>query len=243
MPLQASVCEALIDATGTGAFSDVLLDVADRLTGVDEIFAFWLDTRAIPCRIASSGHVGSAQSRADLYTREFHLLDPLVGMTLNEGKAMQMARLSASDVHHPAYRRECYDRPGFAEKIAFARFREGRHFVLNFYRRRESASIQINALAQLAELAFPMLRKHCDILGDETDMPIVMRLERRLGNTYPQLSRREREVCARSLIGMTAEAIALDLSVSETTVLTYRRRAYERYSLSSSHEMIGRILF
>lgn len=243
MALQSAMYEALIDATGTGSFPDALLDSADRLAGVDEIFAYWQDARATPFSIASSGRVGSARSRAQLYTQQFHLLDPLAGMAEPIGKGMRMARLSAHDVHHAAYRHECYDRPGFAEKVVFARARGERNFVLSFYRRRERGNSHIDALTQLAEVAFPLLNKHIDLSSDDSSEPIVTRIERRLSTTYPQLTRREKEVCARTLIGMTAEAIAIDLQVGETTVLTYRRRAYGRYHLSSSYEMIGRILF
>ncbi|WP_206244762.1 helix-turn-helix transcriptional regulator [Novosphingobium terrae] len=235
--------EALIDATGTGALADVLLSAADQAAGVDEIFGYWLDERGRVFVIVSSGHVGSSQSRADRYASQYHALDPLAGMAHYHGKDMRMARLAASDVHHSAYRRECYDHPGFAEKIAFARARGGRNFVLNFYRRKEQPVSSLDTLSELAELAFPLLRKHVDLARDDTDLPIVAKLEQRLTNTYPLLSRREREVCARTLTGMTAEAIGIDLSVSETTVLTYRRRAYERYNLSNSQEMLGRILF
>jgi DNA-binding CsgD family transcriptional regulator len=243
MTMLSAIYEGLIDATGTGALPDALLDSADKVAGIDEIFAYCREGRAAPFSIASSGHVGSALSRARLYTQRFHLLDPLANMGEPVGKGMRMARLAASDVQHAAYRHECYERPGFVEKVVFAKARGNRNFVLSFYRRRERGSSHVDALTELAELVFPLLNKHVEMTGDDSDQPIVARLERRLSSTYPQLTGREREVCARTLIGMTAEAIALDLKVSETTVLTYRRRAYERYNLSSSQEMIGRILF
>jgi DNA-binding CsgD family transcriptional regulator len=41
---------------------------------------------------------------------------------------------------------------------------------------------------------------------------------------------------------MTAEAIALDLGIGRTSVLTYRRRAYERYGISAAGQLIGDVL-
>jgi DNA-binding CsgD family transcriptional regulator len=52
------------------------------------------------------------------------------------------------------------------------------------------------------------------------------------------LPRREAEVCARILYGMSSVGIALDLSVSEETVKTYRKRAYQRLNIGSERELL-----
>ena len=52
------------------------------------------------------------------------------------------------------------------------------------------------------------------------------------------LSRREAEVCARVLYGMSSVGIALDLGISEETVMTYRKRAYARLHLASQRELL-----
>jgi hypothetical protein len=49
-------------------------------------------------------------------------------------------------------------------------------------------------------------------------------------------------IASRTIAGMTAEAIALDLGIGRTSVLTYRRRAYERYGMSSAGQFIEHIL-
>ena len=56
----------------------------------------------------------------------------------------------------------------------------------------------------------------------------IEKIEQRLGSIFYSLTGRERAVCARTMVGMTAEAIALELGISISSVLTYRRRAYER---------------
>jgi DNA-binding CsgD family transcriptional regulator len=52
------------------------------------------------------------------------------------------------------------------------------------------------------------------------------------------LPRREAEVCARILYGLSSVGIALDLSVSEETVKTYRKRAYQRLVIGSERELL-----
>lgn len=52
--------------------------------------------------------------------------------------------------------------------------------------------------------------------------------ERRLQRLAPALSPRERAVCARIALGLSAEGIAVDLDVAPSTVITLRKRAYQK---------------
>ena len=49
---------------------------------------------------------------------------------------------------------------------------------------------------------------------------------------------REVEVCSRILFGLSSTGIAIDLDISETTVKTYRKRAYHRLSIGSERELL-----
>lgn len=237
--------EGLVNATGSGALGDVILSAADSEIGVDEIFGYWFEDGNNPLRIASAGRIGSPTMRASLYIGHYHSIDPLAWLATaaKEGEPTRSGRIAATDITDPTYRRECYDMPGFFEKLSFARRRGSRHYVLNFYRRRNRQPAGVGALGELAEIVFPLLRKQVEMCGHDLDLPLIDRVEQRLLTSYPLLTGREREVCARTLIGKTAEAISIDLGVSEATVLTYRRRAYERYRISTAHEMIQKILF
>jgi DNA-binding CsgD family transcriptional regulator len=67
----------------------------------------------------------------------------------------------------------------------------------------------------------------------------IAALAARLHALDGRLPRRELDVLARILIGMTTEGIALDLRISENTVLTYRKRAYGRLNVSSQAELFA----
>src|SRR3546814_19363169 len=54
----------------------------------------------------------------------------------------------------------------------------------------------------------------------------------------PILTRREAQVCARVLFGMTSMGIALALGVGEESAMTYRKRAYSR--LRSEERRVGK---
>jgi DNA-binding CsgD family transcriptional regulator len=51
------------------------------------------------------------------------------------------------------------------------------------------------------------------------------------------LTARELDVAVRALYGLTAEGTALDLAIKTSSVITYRKRAYERLGISSLNEL------
>ncbi|GHF61970.1 helix-turn-helix transcriptional regulator [Seohaeicola zhoushanensis] len=53
-----------------------------------------------------------------------------------------------------------------------------------------------------------------------------------------ELTRRESQVCARILHGLTTLGIALDLDIGKESVVTYRKRAYSRLAISSQRELL-----
>jgi len=56
---------------------------------------------------------------------------------------------------------------------------------------------------------------------------------------FSKLTRREREVCERILLGYTSVGIGLDLAIAQSSVITYRRRAYEKLGISSQNELFS----
>jgi len=53
------------------------------------------------------------------------------------------------------------------------------------------------------------------------------------------LTRRERQVCERIMLGYTTTGIGLDLDIAPTSVATYRKRAYAKLSISSQNELFA----
>ena len=117
--------------------------------------------------------------------------------------------------------------------------RGGHRYALSFYRQAGRPPALISALADLAELALPILRKHAQIRQMQ-DLLALSKLLARLALNFPKLTLQERNVCSRTLVSMTAEAIAIALGIGTSTVPTYRRRAYERYGISSASQLMPR---
>lgn len=74
-------------------------------------------------------------------------------------------------------------------------------------------------------------------LSEEILGPIV----RELSPGSP-LTEREVQVCTLILMGCSSEAIALRLGIAVNSVLTYRRRAYERLGIVSQNELFAKVL-
>lgn len=221
-----------------------VLDIAARQAGIDEVFAYCGGANVGPMLLASSGMGGASSERALAYTSQFHGFDPVVKMVTASAdrEGMLARRVAASEIRESDYRHQCFEKPLFSEKWSFARWRGDRFYVLSFYRRSDREQAEAEALATLADMALPVLRKHGELIAPEAETPLVDRLLDGLKTHYPALTEREREVCARTLAGMTAEAIALDLGVKPSTVLTYRRRAYERFGISSANQLMTRLI-
>lgn len=74
--------------------------------------------------------------------------------------------------------------------------------------------------------------------NEELPADLALQLfRRRLAALERGMTRRELDVCARTLIGLTAEGIALDLNIKKTSVFTYRKRAYARLGISSQTQL------
>jgi len=69
--------------------------------------------------------------------------------------------------------------------------------------------------------------------------PSIDSLEALLRKLDPRLTRRQVQVCARALLGMTCVAVGLDLGVRVSTVVTLRRRAYSILHISSLNELFA----
>jgi DNA-binding CsgD family transcriptional regulator len=236
---------AIVEALGAPSLPERLFDALGRLASIDEIFAFTRPDRgAKPRMLASAGIGRQAGARAAAYRERFHGLDPL-NRALMAGGASQLAvRVAPDEIADASYREACFEAPRFVEKLSIARRGRQGWTILSLYRGRRAGRFSASELERLSgvcQLALPLLARHGELAAPVEDDPLT-RLDLRLGVLCPALTTRERAVLARTAIGMTAEAAALDLGIKPSSVLTYRRRGYERLGISSGYQLLGRLL-
>ena len=101
----------------------------------------------------------------------------------------------------------------------------------------------------MADTWLSLIAKHDRLVGSAratepgaTLLGSVGDIEFRLRELMPSLTPRETEVCARILRGMSTPGIAIDLTLQEDSVATYRKRAYRRLTIGTRFELIQRFL-
>src|SRR3546814_184165 len=96
-------------------------------------------------------------------------------------------------------------------------------------------------LQDIADLVLSLVARHQDLSlakpGSFTALASLNRIQERILGTK-SLSRREGEVCARILYGFSSCGIAVDLGIGKESVMTYRKRAYQRLGIGSQRELL-----
>lgn len=140
----------------------------------------------------------------------------------------------AGDIHVPSWRTEIYDKARLADRLTFL-YSPVPHsaYSINLYRDLAHGAFQDAEIQRLLAVA-PLLRQvHRGALraGCSPDQSLALRVQRAdssLRRRVPELSQRERAVCARIACGISADGIAADLDVAPSTVITLRKRAYAK---------------
>jgi DNA-binding CsgD family transcriptional regulator len=240
----AELQAGIVDALGTPEFGPALLHALGAMAGVEEIFAFRrTDDGALPAVILSAGAGSQAGGRAEAYRRHYFRFDPLNAVFQAVDRGGLCLRVRPDDIADRDYRRDCYARPGFVEKLSILRPGRGGWTTLSLFRHGGAFSDgEAQGLRAFGRLLLPLIEAHSRAFGaDQPSSGSAAAVEARLNGLYPALTGRERAVCARTVIGMTAEGIGLDLGIRPTSVLTYRRRAYERLGISTALQLAARL--
>jgi DNA-binding CsgD family transcriptional regulator len=138
-----------------------------------------------------------------------------------------------ADIRVPSWRREIYDRVSLEDRLSFLYSPlPGRAFAINLYRGRRHgpfASAEIHRLLAVAPLLKQAHRAGLGSARRQQSLDVrVADAAAVLARRLPELSLRERAVCARIACGISADGIAAELDVAPSTVTTLRKRAYAK---------------
>ena len=226
----------IVDSAGTDQFGAVVKDVA-KTFGVYDVFGFIMKGQERPNPLfATSAH------RADIYSRKFHGLDPMIRhlRKVPVAETVLACRIKAREIRDSEYRNECFEKADVSEKLCYVRHGIGRWNVMNFYRHRDDLDPDLGAWSSFAKIIMPLMGKHAAMMMYTIHLSPIARIEGLLQAHFPGLTDREMAVCARTMIGVTAQNIGDELGISKSSVLTYRRRAYLRLDISSASQLIAR---
>ena len=244
----------VISAIGSEYMDRALADGLNRLAKTDRVYAFAHAARRPPKRsdlLAAWARSGNTEAMSREYAAHYYKDDPINDVMRRASSCSMFAsfRLTREDIPDCGYRRLCFDEPEVCERITLltrvgADWRGlsvSRTYGSGYFRRGE-----VERFAAFAEIALPLLARHRELM--EASLPQSSRalaledLETRLEHRFSALTTRERQVCARTIVGMTAEAISIDLCIGRASVQTYRQRAYKRLNICSAYQLAPLIL-
>lgn len=141
------------------------------------------------------------------------------------------------------YRNFFFDGVELSGKMSLMERSEAGGAYLNFYTGADTefSDREVDNLAGLSTVVCRCITRHQELAaksatGGGSRVEVLSRL---LARKAPRLTAREREVCARIVAGYSSEAMALDLGIAESSVATYRKRAYAKLGICSQHELFS----
>jgi len=236
----------LVDSIGHDCFGRALASYLNRLCGADHFAAFRL------------GHGRLAELAAGCIDTE-HLARDRVESYVNQGlwkndPAMTEAQRRADDPAPARIRVDFSDRsyidlrprvyPHVRDRVLLCGRSAAGVFGLSVLRAEMNTPFAAGAIERLgrsAGMLVSVLGKHAEVCDGRPNVAGALTVLADVEHcvvAMSELPRREAEVCARILYGLSSVGIALDLGVSEETVKTYRKRAYHRLAIGSERELL-----
>lgn len=237
IPEQVAAC---IDRLGSGEFYPKFFQMMKTFAHIDQymVFEFSPNGDYTTCRLAHNvERPDLGLELASLYLDGAYLDDPL----LQELKASVLSqedtfpcRLLEKRGLPPIYRRRFFNIPNFDTKFSFVVLdRQSQHlFYVNFYSKKADGfgDTQFDTLKQLSPLIGSLLLKH---FRDERKQRGVVKSLLAAG-----LSEREAQICNMMLKGHTAKSIGNELELSESSVITYKKRAFKKLSINRKSDLV-----
>lgn len=236
----------LVDCIGNERFGPALASYLHSLCGADHFAAFRLgrdELREVAACCVQPER--TARDRVESYVKQgLWKHDPAMteAQRCIENTAPALIHVDFSDHGYDHLRPRVY--PHVRDRLLLCGRSSNGAFGLSVLRADPNAPFAHEAIEKLggaAELLVAMLAKHADVCQRRPNVAQALTALPDIETCIVATSflpRREAEVCARILYGLSSVGIALDLSVSEETVKTYRKRAYQRLSIGSERELL-----
>ena len=246
--IETAPIERIADAMGTEEMNLAVFEAVNMLIPVDEIWGVSVDERLQPKPFGWCGRRADTASRTQTYAQNYHQHDPL----LRDIQAQRAAGLMLirnerpSSIENDHYRWACFEEPSFRSRISIVRTHPSGWSMISFYRRDDVITEQlVRTLVDFSVAAYPLARRHfClpDWNHSGNSLESADRIQAKLSARFPTLTARECSVCAFTMVGRSSFQIARELGIAPATVLTYRRRAYERLGVGSAAELVVHLL-
>ena len=249
----------LVNTVGEAEFEAAYFAVFNDLLSLWSCTAFEFRRNSPPrCILAAAPtkeSVDRVKSNAQRYVQRGYKDDPNLRFANAEDNAgIEIRSLADADFDDDAYRSRYFNRSSTRDKIFILSADADRVIYANFYRGNFQDCFDEadkKRLQKYAKLCVSFLDRHIRFCGAAMDSGQVFFEESPILREvrYQQvldllsgfdISPREAEICTMIVIGHTTQGISLELGISKNTVITHRRRAYEKLGISSQNELFGK---
>lgn len=239
----------LVDALGEKDFEPRLMRYLNDICGADHC-SIWEVTEREPLPVCAISLDGSnlARRNSSRYLLEgYWKIDDLFSdARRNFGRSeCSIRRNEVKDIHDSRFRREIYAADDIVERVRVTGCRAHTTVSLSLLRSEaygHFSEADLYKLEAASPLLLSLLCKHAAFFSRKVELPRVLSdlefVEHTLASSSEPLPKRESQVVARILFGMSTLGISLELGISEETVMTYRKRVYNRLAIGSQRELL-----
>ncbi len=239
----------VLDDLGTPRFDRAFMTAINEIVVADHFtfFAYTARDGLSLLAIASRHDTTLNRSLTRDYIKDYHKLDPNFADLSKRGSSRKIVvrRHDPSRLKTRAYQKRFFAAAGLVDKISYIWRQPEIAYYINIYRAVETGRYTAGdamLLGGLAPFLTRLMRRHADHIGFTKSLRhndprgFIETLVRLSGQ---DLTPRERQVCSRILLGLSADGIALDLGIGKASVITFRRRAYAKLGISTQAELFA----
>ncbi len=215
-------------------FRDFFLYLTNELD-VDQCSIFLIDrSHAISCLVTRNFlKADIAVPLADAYLQEGYKHDPNITLlkTMSAGQTRSVHLSEYIQKISSSYQSRYFSNPGLGDKVSILAVRSDYGYYINLYRALGRRSFRDDGLFLDPEdenVISALVTKHYSLDSALVD-----------ANPIAMLSDREMQVCQGILHGKKTETIAFELGVAPSTIITYRRRAYQKLGINSRRALFA----
>lgn len=247
----APVAPELVESVGSQDFAQHLLHYVRGFDGLGETAYVALyqlaDTALTEISMAGVEGAGRCRRMARAYMEHLHPVDPLSDAVLaaQESRTPRLYRMDVDAVPSGRARDILYGETNVRQRLILSGHSSNASICLSIMRPNSrfvaGGGQEVSGIASSAGTLIALAAKHVR-LSHQYDLSAAFDslpdIDRCVLGAPENLSPREAQVCARILYGQLTAGIALDLGIGEETVVTYRKRAYQRLEIATRQELL-----
>lgn len=241
----ATCLSQVVDAIGSESFGSSLVHFLHELCGADHIACYHLASESISTLARSSFDANEPSTPfVERYVTMGWRLDPTLALARRTSRAQtSMIHVDIDDQGYSAIRANVYS--NVRDRVVLYGHRGECDLSLSVLRTSEGP-FPVSAFERLSSVSETLLsaaakHMHMHVLVHRPNIAAALTGLTEIESCFAarsELPRRELEVCARVLYGLSSIGIALDLGLGEESVKTYRKRAYRRMNIGCERELL-----